>query len=259
MAHVGAVQAAGSVVLHEQQVAGAIAGRAGPLFERRDHHEIRWPALPLDRVLRQVRRNPVGTVGALGCGIGGDAEPQLAVVPGAGNVIGFRRLEPAVLRPLPQRRHRRRDLGRFDLHELLQGCHPTLPPVVELRRRKPVQADQHVDRADESPFREQRLGRSRDALFQVLPCHRRAKPTRRVCSTKRWPPADRTISFPKALVAQGLSIPPRETPGRPATRTVQSATRPPRTLRDRGARHVDRSADQLADHRGGIGRMDPMK
>ena len=89
MPEVGAVQAQWAGILHEQQVAGAATRRARPLFNRRDHDEIRRSTLPLDRTLRQVRRHPMRPVRTLDGGIPADAEPQLAAVASAGDVIGL--------------------------------------------------------------------------------------------------------------------------------------------------------------------------
>jgi hypothetical protein len=59
---------------------------------------------------------------------------------------------------MPEGSQRGPDLAQAGLRDPLQAINPPLPPPIDLRRRKPAQPDEHVDRADELLLGEHRLG-----------------------------------------------------------------------------------------------------
>ena len=91
---VGAAHAVRPSVLHHENRTGtelASARGACPWLDRGDHHQIRWPVPLLNQAftlgLRQFRRDPVRPVRLLDTRIGTSAEPELAAVARARQIV----------------------------------------------------------------------------------------------------------------------------------------------------------------------------
>ena len=109
----------------------------------------------------------MGPVGRLEGRVAAAAEPQLAPVPGPGQVRGLAREQATIGRPVPQDGHGCGELVEVDLSEALQVVGPTLTPGIDSLRGQPAEADQHVDGADDAAFSQDRLGDPRHPVPQA--------------------------------------------------------------------------------------------
>jgi hypothetical protein len=179
--HVGTGHAHRAGILHDQQP-GLLSAtdRARERLLRLDHDQVRPPgsALSQARTLRlvEIRREPVRLVGLLELGIAAGRKSQLAWRARGGRVGVLAGLQPSLTRPRLEEPDRGRDPRGLDEHDVLQDSGRSAAPAFDIRRVKPTQPAQNVDRRDELVLGESVLRRPPHASLQphvALSRHRR--------------------------------------------------------------------------------------
>ena len=129
----------------------AIAVRAGPALERRDHHQVSSPTLTLHHAttLRFAQRgqDPLPPAFMLQGGVRSLREPQEPAAAGARHVDGPARHEPLALHPGAQQPHRARQLGEVRLGDPFQILDALLVALLDVRPGKPFGARENVHHA----------------------------------------------------------------------------------------------------------------
>jgi len=148
--HVGAGQAQRPFVVHDEQAAGAVALRAGPVLDRHDHDQVRRGGLSLRYAfplpVRKVRGEPLNVPGLflLRTPVPGESQPP--AIPGGRDVLGFARLEPLGPRPALEVLGDLREPVVTHGQEAFQAVHPPQPPVGHVPGVQPAEPDAHIDR-----------------------------------------------------------------------------------------------------------------
>ena len=164
MVHVSAGQAQRTCVVHDEQVARALALSAGPVPNRLDDNQVGWRILGLRDAFAllhgKVARNPARPPHGLHCRGGTREEAKRAAVRCGRNVLCLSLFQAAFPGPAVQADDELGDLVAVHRQEVPEIVRTAVPPVIHVAGVQPAETEADVDRRDE-PLPGQGLCRGR--------------------------------------------------------------------------------------------------